>query len=724
MILGSGQEGVVMREGGAVHKRFHPGWPGGQHVPWLQAALRDTMPHIPEPAWTKENGSWLATYPWFETEPVARPTLDELERFFSFCLERSIVALNIKCSNFRRHERGLAFIDIGRDIRPMNVDFFRDACARGFALAELGWTDAELQKRSHELRSEAGLRSLPRFGNFYGDLLLRHAQRQWESGTLPAWPAPSFLTEPTVTLLIKACAMDASALDVQVRHIVRQLEAPRRFAERLLLLDPHPGPFVRAHCAGDWGELQKAAQKLLGNGWVERVLIAPGDKASVAEINRRWFNFASPHSHSASGIPVAPHLWGFEAVRTRHVLQCDADVLIGRRDRKHDYLAEVLSAVSQDNALGAAFNISHAPDSPFRDYGAPPGEFVPEVRCGLLDLQRIFACRPLPNSLQDGRLALTWYRSLQMHQQQQGLRTLRGGDSRTFYVHPPNAWKCEIETLDRVRDLVSQGRIPPPQFEKWDLCAPSEHWRYEKRPEPIVFVVRGRNTAPEKAVRCLRSLAMQECQNFGIILIDDASDGSLPVDLPQLLQSFAGRYTLVQRNRRHGYMPNTLLAVSEIIACPDALAVILDFDDALFHRVAVTRLAAAVGKGADVVLAAMFRPDKPAKLYHPDFHSARAKWGGEVWIHLRSFKKRLFDALPRDTLMLDGQWISNCEDYAVMIPIVELASRPLYLPEYLYFHERSTATTPELRALKDEIIRRILSKPALRDPDSKPSSEL
>jgi hypothetical protein len=161
-------------------------------------------------------------------------------------------------------------------------------------------------------------------------------------------------------------------------------------------------------------------------------------------------------------------------------------------------------------------------------------------------------------------------------------------------------------------------------------------------------------------------------------------------------------------------MPNTLLAVRDIISSPDALAVVLDLDDALLHRSVVTRLKQAIKEGADVVLAAMFRPDKPLKLYHPDFVETRSKWGGDVWIHLRSFRKRLLDALPIEALQLDGRWIEPCEDYATMIPLVEQATKPVYLPEYLYFHERSTPTTPELRAARDDIIRRVLARPSQR----------
>lgn len=713
-VLGCGWEGVVIQRNGEVEKHFRDGVLTDEHVDWLQHALRDVMPHLPEPTWSKTGGAWTLRYPWFESEPVQELHLEELREFFVFCLRRNIVCANINRANLRRHPGGgLVFVDVGRDVLPMNVDYFRDACARGFVLAELGWSDEELRRRSLELRDGAMLRSLPGFTEFYSSILHEHAQRQWASGAIPPWPVAAEV-EPRVTLLIKACAMDAATLAIQVRHIVGQLEHPRRFAERLLVLDPFRGPFLRQHCEGDWESLAKDAAALRRAGWLDRVLVAPDDPQSTSALNQRWFKVGCSHTHCIRGVPVTPQLWGFEQVRTRWVLQCDVDVLIGRRDLGHDYLSEMIEAAVTPGVVCVGFNIAQTPDAGFRRYDAPPGGFVPEVRCGLLDLERVSACRPLPNSVMEGRLALTWYRSLEKHQHEQGLLTLRGGDPRTFYVHPPNTWKRDHELLDRVRDLIAQGRVPTTQVEKWDLAGSAADWNYEPRPEPIVFVVKGRNAAPAKVERCLRSLAMQDDPDFGIVLVDDASENGNAAVLPRLLRPFAGRCTLVRRSRRHGYMPNTLLAVRNVMSSHDALAVVLDLDDALLHRSVVRRLKQTVAGGADVVLAAMFRPDKPLKLYHPDFVATREKWGGEVWIHLRSFRKRLLDALPDEDLQLGGGWIEDCEDYALMIPLVEMAEKPVYVPEYLYFHERSKPTPPESRAFRDAIIRQILAKPSRR----------
>ena len=717
MLLGSGQEGVVHRLGSIVEKRFHPGAMDHATVAWLERTLRGVMPHLPEPSWRLDGGVWHLRYPWFPSDPVDVIGLDEARDFLLFCLEKRLVCANVKRANFRRHPGGgLVFIDVGRWIVPMAVEVFRDAAARLYAISALGWPDARLQATRSTLRSEAGLAALGGFDHFYRDLLTRHAERQWATARAPELPAA---LPPAVqaTLLVKACAMDAETLIEQLVHLVGHLERPRAFAEKVLLLDPFRGPFLRQHHPGDYDALLAAAEEARRRGVVDRVLVAPDGARETAETNARWFGHPCAATHSRGGVPVTPQLWGFEQVRTRYVLQCDVDVLVGRRDLTHDFLGEMIAALRPDDVTGIAFNIPHAPGSGFRPYDAPPGEYVPEVRCGVLDLERVLACRPLPNAVVEGKLELSWYRSLQQHQRRHGLRTLRGGDPRTFYVHPSNAWKREPGELSRGRDLLGQARLPPAQYGAWDLAGEAADWRYAPRAERVVFLVKGRDTPVERVRRCMASLAMQDDPDFGVVVIDDASStpDAAPL-LAHLFEPLRERTTLVRRGAHQGRIPNFRFAIGEVCTDPETLVAVLDLDDALMDRSAVRRLREAHRSGHDVVLAAMFRPDKPCKLYHPDFEAPRERWGGEVWIHLRAFRKRLFDALPADALQLDGEWIGHCTDYATMIPMVEMCERPAYIREYLYFHERSTPRTAELRAEKDALIRRILDKPRLDRP--------
>lgn len=84
---------------------------------------------------------------------------------------------------------------------------------------------------------------------------------------------------------------------------------------------------------------------------------------------------------------------------------------------------------------------------------------------------------------------------------------------------------------------------------------------------------------------------------------------------------------------------------------------------------------------------------------------------------MRSYKKHLFESLSLDDLQRDGDWIPWCTDFATMIPIVERAKFPVSIPEYLYYHERTTANTKGIRKEKDEVIRWIISKPGYETKD-------
>jgi hypothetical protein len=261
-----------------------------------------------------------------------------------------------------------------------------------------------------------------------------------------------------------------------------------------------------------------------------------------------------------------------------------------------------------------------------------------------------------------------------------------------------------------VRDLIGQGRLPRFQLGAWDVQGGADDWSYDRRSEDIVFLLKGRNTPEERLRRCFASLLMQDSQEFGLVVIDDASDAANPALLPHYLGPLMRRATVIRRPFPHGRIPNFITAIREVCTNPETLVVVLDLDDALMHRSVVSRLRGYWLRGHDVIVGGMFRPDKPLKLYAPEFDDTRAKWGGDVWAHLRSFRKRLFDTIPDTDLQIDGQWIGECTDYATMIPIVEACRHPIFIPDYLYFHERTTPRTPETRLRKDGIIRAILSK--------------
>lgn len=714
-VLGWGCEGIVRLHDGLVHKHFYPGALTDEHARWLDGALRNSV-ILPRARLACEDraGAWVASYEHEPTLPANVIDRRAADEFLRACLRERVVVGNISRSNLRQRGDGrLVCIDIGQWVRPMDVSILRDSAARLFGISALGFADDELlRRRADHSRPEIWSR-LGGFAEFYGTVVAGHLA---PNVSIPS-ETHRHPRHSEVSLLIKACAMDARDARSQITHIVEQLVGPWDFAERILLVDPHPGPFVRAHGGADRGSLSALAAELQARGVLDRVIVAPTEPHHVRRTNQDWFGLECSATHSSLGVPVTPHLWGFDQVRTRYVLQCDIDVLIGRRRLEHDYLAEMLEACGREGVVSVGFNIARAPGSAPRPYDAEVGEYKPEVRCGLLDLDRLRAQRPLPASLVAERLAWNWYHALHEAQRQRGLRSLRGGRPDSFYVHPTNDRKGDQEFLDRVRDLTAQGHVPTAQWERWDLAGGQGDWTYRRRAEPIVVLAKGRNTGGDRLRRFARGLAAQDDPGFGVIVIDDASDDGGGQVVRRSLDWLGDRLTLVRHATPRGRMFNNVLAIRELCTNPDTMVVIVDLDDALADRGVLSRVRVLAAAGHDVVLAAPFRPDSPTKIHKPNVEAPRESFGGDVWIHMRAFKKRLFDLIPDDALQLDGYWVEHCEDYATMIPIVELSARPTYVPEYMYLHERGTVLDNEGRRQHEVTIERLLAKPSLRRPE-------
>ena len=518
------------------------------------------------------------------------------------------------------------------------------------------------------------------------------------------------------SLLIKACAMDADALDVQIRHLVSQLEEPRAFAERILVVDCKEHRFLRQHTAGSQRDLLDAARRLVATGWLDRIVEAPGEGDATAALNRRWFALDTPHTHTAAGAHVAPLLAGFEACATRYALHVDADIMVGRLDRQHDYLRDMLAVLRGDpQALTVVFNIAQEHDRPYTaENDTKP--WRTESRAGLVDLARLRTALPLPNSLDAGRLALSWHRSLDVAIQGTSRgkpsagRSYRGGDHRTFYTHPPNERKRDAAAWFAVLDRIEHGVVPPAQQGEVEWTGTVADWMLPRRPDPYVFIVSGRNVPAGRLRRCIVSLVRQKGLPWGAVVFDDASAPMFAEPFEMAWRDLAQRCTIVRNRRRQGLLANMVTAIRTICTDPNTVIVTLDADDALIGDEVLLRLAAEYESGADVTVGSMLRTDKAAD-YPVRFDRPRQHRGGNVWQHLRSFRKRLFDAIPDDALRLDGEYIDLANDWAYMLPIVEMAKNPVHIADALYLHEPSgTGKGAPGRKLRDEVIARIVAK--------------
>ncbi|MBF0430232.1 MAG: glycosyltransferase [Fibrobacteria bacterium] len=703
-VLGWGKESIVYKKCDYIFKIFNEGILTEKQVDWLKVNLRS--PYFPVPTWKKENHHWIAKYTFQEMKPLETLSQKAISRFIQYCLNHNIVCLDFADYNCGSVNGEVFYFDIGRDIQSFKITYFRDMCARIYVLFILKWTHYELKKNTKRFRdNEEALKNIPGFEEFYKKELTLWISSQQKNEHLPLL-TNQVKRSDKVSLLIKSCAMDAPTFEIQIHHILEQLCETQRYFELILLIDSRRQNFLREHNSGNYDKVVKISQNLLREGKIDRLLIAPDsqDKQLVEKVYKHWFGVHSKQTHTFKGVPIFSQLWAFEQVHTRYVLQLDCDVMICRRNQKHDYLHDMLTVIQEESVLSVGFNIPHSIDSKFIDYHSPYGGFTPEVRFGLLDLERIKSKRPFPNTTHEGFLTKTWYRSIEQFQKQNGLKSLRGGSSESYYIHPPNLYKNDIFYYLRLMDLVEQDQLPEIQYGKWDIIGSLNDWKYPSRNEELIVLIMGRNTNRYQQERCLNSLFAQRFNGWGAIIVDDASAQKSQIHLINLISQYKKQVTLVNRKTRYGKAKNEWELLNEICINPESQIIILDMDDCFIHSRVLDRIYIEYKKGYEIILGGMFRSDKPIKRYKVRFDDVNKPDAGNIWIHLRSFRFCLFSRLTTENLKIDGKWAAFCDDFAMMIPMVKQASQHIMIEEYLYLHERSTPNTKTTRHIKDKEI--------------------
>jgi len=519
---------------------------------------------------------------------------------------------------------------------------------------------------------------------------------------------------PTVSLVIRACAQEWRTLGAQVRHLVDQLEGPAAFHERVLVADGRTQGFARPYDVPDRAALLAAAEALVRANVIDRVVLAPTELGEVAALHARWFGESAEATHTAAGAPLSATLAGFEACTGDYLLQVDADLLVVRRDRQHDYLREMVDELARDpRGLTAALNICHADDRAWSPAGAD-GPWRVEVRGALFDRARLCASRPWRNPSVDGVPALAWQRALDEVIRRDDWRSYRGGDHRTFFVHPPNALKVDRDDwLARV-DRAEAGHVPAQQRDHVEVEGDLDAWLGPQRTEAIVVIACGRDVPSGRFMRWLESLRQQSRADWGAVVIDDGGTPETRAFLRHVLAPLRDRVTLLGLREHRGGLANTVWALRHVCCNPESIIALVDADDALLGREALGRVADAYASGADLTIGSMLRTDKHAE-YPVDLAAPRARRGGNVWQHLRTFRRRLFDEVPDEALRLDGRYVDLAWDWALMLPLVERAERSVYIGEPLYLYEPSgEAKTGAERERRESIIGRLVAKPSLR----------
>ena len=537
-------------------------------------------------------------------------------------------------------------------------------------------------------------------------------QRLAPSGDLLLRLRPTSVPEKSdVSLLIKTCAMEWRTIRKQIEHLVGQLESPRLFREKVVLIDSYQGPFARQYDSADIRALMKVLDSLVEEGVIDRVLEAPAGEEWAAALNRRWFGLDAVASRAENGQPALATLYGFEKCRGEYVLHIDGDCLVGRPDLGSDYLQDMLDAFENDpDCVTVSLPVASRSRSPYTN-GDGKTKWRTEVRCGIVSKSRLEKLLPLPNSVNPDRLlSLPWHRALDNRLRESPGQSYRGGGPGVFFVHVPNERKGDFNSWYNIMKAVEQGRLYEGQLGNVDLVGAVEDW-LPRRSEEYVMVVRGRNVPAAKLRRCFDSLESQTDQEWGLVVVDAGSDNGMDEYIEEVvMRKYGARMTFYRNLVSAPPVANIYFSVRRLCDNPESVVLMPDADDAFLCSDAVAYIKREYTKGADFAIGGMMRSDKDVH-YSSNFHEPRSSRGGNVWQPLRTFKKHLFERINPDDLKVDGDWVPHTEDWAFMLPMAEMAESPIQFDRMIYYYDPSSLKEELPKEEREALIARIVAKP-------------
>lgn len=515
-----------------------------------------------------------------------------------------------------------------------------------------------------------------------------------------------------VSLLIKASSMEWGTIDFQIKHIVRQLNTPEQFSEVIVVTDKHEGLFLRQYEEPNLQILLSKLEKLQSEGWIDRIVITPNDKNTIIQTHDKWFSLRTEETHASNGQHTYTSIYGFENCKGKYILQLDSDCIITRKDFNHDYLDDMISLLeTNENSVSIPFSIGAKEES--TEQSSDSRRWRTEVRFSLLHKNRLMSQLPLPNELDsEGKLVYPWHRALDKKIQENRLVTYRRGSPNTFFIHVQNETKKDVNLWYNILKTAEKGTVPMEQYGNVDLFPDLRVW-LSQRSEKYVFIIRGQNVELPKLRRMFETVQNQSNKDWGCVFIDAGSDNGMEDYIGHvLLPKDPDRMSFFRNWRPITPIENTKIGISQLVSNNESTIITLDADDALIGDYVLDILEQHCREGADLTVGTMLRTDKH-KQYPVDFKNARETNGGNIWQHLRTFKKQLFDAIPIEYFKIDGKWIPHTEDWAFMLPMVDIAKNPQYIKEHVYYYEPSIDKSIRNISERENIISAVINKPKL-----------
>jgi len=218
-----------------------------------------------------------------------------------------------------------------------------------------------------------------------------------------------------------------------------------------------------------------------------------------------------------------------------------------------------------------------------------------------------------------------------------------------------------------------------------------------------IFVVCFRNVG-RKLKRCIESICNQKrCHDYGVILIDDASNDGAVYDALSLLEQHALPQVIVVNDERKYFTRNLYNAVNLLIDNDESVVVEIDGDDYLEDTDVLGILSEAYELGA-IKTFGSFRciaeDDDAADAVESyrlmeKVNDMSRPWDLDAcisWIHLKTYRKNLFMKVPLVYFWekTGANWLKMAEDMAIHPKMVEIARyRTAYIADVLYVYDIS-----------------------------------
>lgn len=297
--------------------------------------------------------------------------------------------------------------------------------------------------------------------------------------------------EPSVTctLSINICLTDLPFLSHTIPHIVKSCRYP--FVERMLVIDTAPmkGRYRNNSSLPNMIELEKAAQELVNQGYIDTVVKVDYKPKVLISIIKKHLGHSIWETHDFRDAPIYAYLYAYEVAQGDYFLHFDADMLLYQAagynwiEAGIEYLKkypEILTVTPLPGPPDKNLNLKQQEVSYKYDLRGffTFKEFT--ARRYLLDRRRFDDCLPLPLSYISWKRRLASY--LTRHsalERWEGMLTNKLLASKYIRadIASPKAWTLHalehgtkfLELLPDIITRIEQGDYPAGQTGDYDL---------------------------------------------------------------------------------------------------------------------------------------------------------------------------------------------------------------------------------------------------------------